>query len=111
MIKKIYKGEFINDFLNSQYKDNFTYNQLEDIFDYYEEMESDTGEEIKFDLSEIAYEFTSFDSIEECANHCRWKNSDEEEFDEDEDEDEFLEWLEEQTIIISKSDGIVIMDF
>ena len=49
---------FANTFQNSSRKDQFSYEALELIFDYIEQYESETGEEIEFDTIAICCEWS-----------------------------------------------------
>ena len=47
------------------YKNNFSYEGLGDLFDYLEELEDSTGEQIEFDPIAIACEFTEWENLDE----------------------------------------------
>ena len=62
----INKDQFRNWFRsNEQYKNNFSYEGLEALFDYLEEMEELTGEELEFDPVALCCEFEEYDTFEE----------------------------------------------
>jgi hypothetical protein len=62
----INKDQFINWFRsNEQYKNNFSYEGLSALFDYLEEMEESTGEELEFDPVALCCEFEEYDTFEE----------------------------------------------
>ena len=62
----INKNQFINWFRsNEQYKNNFSYEGLSALFDYLEEMEESTGEELEFDPVALCCEFEEYDNFEE----------------------------------------------
>ena len=62
----INKNQFINWFRsNEQYKNNFSYEGLSALFDYLEEMEESTGEELDFDPIALCCEYSEYDSFEE----------------------------------------------
>ena len=62
----INKDQFINWFRsNEQYKNNFSYEGLEALFDYLEEMEESTGEELDFDPVALCCEYSEYDTFEE----------------------------------------------
>jgi hypothetical protein len=64
MIKRINQSEFIDWFKKSDiYKNNFSYYGLVALFDYLEEYEETTGEEIEFDPIALCCEYTEFDSF------------------------------------------------
>lgn len=47
------------------YKNQFSYEGLEALFNYLEEYEEETGEEVEFDFIAICYDFTEYDNLEE----------------------------------------------
>ena len=50
MIEKVTRTRFINWFRQSDtYKDNFSFFAQASLYDYFEELEEDTGEKIEFD--------------------------------------------------------------
>jgi len=55
--------EFGKDFLNSIYKNNFSYEGLSSLYDYFVNLEDETGEEIEFDIIDICCNFTEYHSI------------------------------------------------
>jgi hypothetical protein len=52
------KQHFIDAFLTSSYRDNFSYDGLEILFDYLEQSENDCDAELEFDLVAIACDFS-----------------------------------------------------
>jgi hypothetical protein len=50
-------SDFTNAFRNSDRKDQFSYEALELIFDYLDDYERETGEEIEFDIIAICCEW------------------------------------------------------
>jgi hypothetical protein len=59
MYKSINVYQFRDSFLqNDTYKDNFTYDGLTVLFNWFEQLEQDQGQEIEFDLVAIACEFS-----------------------------------------------------
>jgi hypothetical protein len=57
MIQTLNFTTFANTFQNSSRKEQFSYHALELIFDYIEEYESETGEQIEFDMIGICCEW------------------------------------------------------
>ena len=73
--------------------DNFTYEGLKALFEYFEQYEEDTGTEIEFD------------PIAVCCEYSEYKNL--AEFQQDYSEDyESVEQIEEQTIIFPVLDSL-----
>jgi len=62
----INKDQFISWFRSSDtYKNNFSYEGLSALFDYLEEMEESTGEELDFDPVALCCEYSEYDTFEE----------------------------------------------
>ena len=58
--------QFRDAFLKSDtYKDNFSYEGLRVLFEYFEELEEDTGQEMELDVVAICCEFQEMDSVQE----------------------------------------------
>ena len=69
--------DFIDAFRNyfgGQYKTNFSYEGLKALFEWFEEYENDTGEEMELDVIAICCEFTEYESLkqynDEYGNEC-----------------------------------------
>jgi len=129
----IYEDDFISAFQTwqgGQYKNNFSIEGLHNLFEYLEEYEEDTGEEINFDMVAIACDYSEYEDKEEFIKEYKlseiqsfeeWK---EENDPEDEDaEEEYEKYLEEEleaylydnTILIkfgeTLDDGFIIQSF
>ena len=62
----INKDQFRNWFRSSeQYRRTFSYEGLSALFDYLEEMEESTGEELEFDPVALCCEYEEYDTFEE----------------------------------------------
>ena len=69
MKQYISKYHFTNWFLSSDtYKNNFSYEGLNSLFDYLEQFEEDMGEEIDFDPIAICCEYSEYENLEEIKN-------------------------------------------
>jgi len=75
--------------------ENFSYAGLDALFDYFEELESDIGEEIELDVIGICCDFTEYDSLEQAA----------EEYDLMPDE------LPDHTTVIEFDGGVIVQAF
>ena len=53
---------------SSNYKNNFSYEGLTALFEYFEELEDDCDEEIEFDMIAICCEYTEYDRLEDFAH-------------------------------------------
>ena len=66
MITHVTQSEFIDTFKQSELrKNNFSYDGLIALFEYLEDLEEDTGEQINFDMVSI------------CCDYSEYKNTDE----------------------------------
>ena len=64
MIQTLRLSDFTNAFRNSDRAEQFSYHALELIFDYIEEYERDTGEQIEFDLIALCCEWAELTAAE-----------------------------------------------
>lgn len=112
--------DFRDSFLSSDtYKDNFTYDGLTALFDYLEQYEEETGEEIEFDMVALACEYSEYESAWEAMEQYQPEDMpvEGEEGDDlveiqEKNEAEALRWLEENTTVIPvEGGGVIIQDF
>ena len=101
MYTRVTEDNFRNTFLTSDYKNNFSYNGLTALYDYFEELEADLGESIEFDLIAIACEYSELTIDELRDNYSVDKDID------------VIEYLQENTIVIEieNSDSVIIQDY
>ena len=105
MIDTINKYNFIDRFRSSDsYANNFSYEGLSALFDYLEDYEDDTGEQIEFDLVALCCDFTEYENLQEIKDNYS--------------DIESLEDLEGYTTVIpvynldgSLSDRLIIQNF
>lgn len=98
MKQTVYRSTFIDAFQAAR-PDNFTYAGLCALFDYLEEYEESTGQEIELDVVALCCEFTEFASFEEFCNSYS-------------DEWETIEDLQESaTVIMIDDESFIIQDF
>ena len=98
---------------SSNYKDNFTYDWLDALFDYFEQREEDIDEEIDFDMVAICCDYSEYESIQEAyeAYEVYGENFTTLSEDEEERNEIALEWLQDNTQVIIFDTGIIIQDF
>ena len=84
-------------------KDQFSYEGLEALFNWYEEYEEDTGEEVELDVIALCCDFTEYENLEEFrreyvnGNGCQY---------------ETLEDVQECTTVIDiEGGGFIIQQF
>lgn len=83
---------------------NFSYEGLQQLFDYFESYEDDTGEEIELDVIAICceYEETTIEQI------IRQHNIEADDIEDDEIEDHVFNYLAEHTSVIGRTDDSII---
>lgn len=106
---------------SSTYKNNFSYDWLDALFDYLEQYESETETELDFDIVSICCEYSEYESAIDAVNDHTGDAP--YLLDEDEaeglsllelsqaQEEKALEWLEYNTQVIIFDTGIIIQDF
>ena len=92
----INKDQFISWFRSSDtYRNNFSYEGLSALFNYLEEMEESTGEELEFDPIALCCEFSEYDSFYELvADYCPTE------------EDATIGYFEDRTTVLLIEEGI-----
>ena len=69
MITHVTQSEFIDTFRNSHsYKNQFSYDGLMALFEYLEEYEDSTDEQIQFDMIGLCCEYSEYSNIEDFIN-------------------------------------------
>jgi hypothetical protein len=92
--------DFERAFVDADRKDNFSYEALGLLFDYFESYEEETGEEIELDVIAICCEYSE-DTPEGIANNY-WSVDDLTQ-DEEELRDQVREYLEANTSIVGET--------
>ena len=102
---KVDKYEFVQAFRNAGrfegYNDNFSFEALHILFEYLEEYEDGAGEEMELDPIAICCDFaemTKEDLVSSFDLELNSLNS------EDEDDEEILEYLQENTSFVGKTE-------
>ena len=92
--------DFIKAFENHN---NFTYKGLVSLFNYFEQFEEETGEEIWLDVIYICCNYTEFSNIKELKENYYIPF---------EDEKKIREYLEDRTKVVSfEKDSIIIFRY
>ena len=100
MKQSVTRFDFVDWFRGSDtYKNNFSYNGLNSLFDYFEELEEDMGKEIDFDPIAICCEYSEYENLEEIKKTYNCSEN--------------YEDLENNTSIIKieNTDRLIIQDF
>ena len=106
MKKTINQYDFTEAFRIAGRGEQFSYDGLIALFDYLEQYEEETGEELELDAIALCCEWCEYKSCIEAA-----KELGETLEDEDEDEEEAHEWLLDQTPVICFDGGVIIANF
>jgi hypothetical protein len=68
MKQTVYKSDFHDAFIKMGRKENFSYAGLNALYDYLENLEDDTGEEMELDVIALCCEYTEYSDIAEFQN-------------------------------------------
>ena len=108
MKQSITFSQFVDAFHAYDRYDSFGYDGLRVIFDYLEDYENLTGDEIELDIIAICCDYNMM-SIEDIAKEYRIDVSD---VDEDDIEQYVLDYLNDNTIVLGRCvDGVVFQCF
>jgi len=99
MYQSITKSDFTSAFHRMNRGEQFSYKGLIALYDYLEQYEEDTGEQIELDVIAICCEYAEYESLEE--------------FQEDYGDDyQSIDEIEQVTTVISvDDDGFIILQF
>lgn len=124
MYTKITRSSFIDAFLQSNtYKDNFSYEGLDSLFDYLEDLEEQCDTPIEFDMIALCCDYSEYESIKEAYmqykseedynDFCEYKPWDNADIVKEIRDESALEYLEDRTTVIKVegTDKIIIQDF
>ena len=95
----------------------FSYEGFNALYDYLDEYSDEVGEDFKIDVIGLCCDFTEYSSWEKLYNNYSYSYNNEEESWEDTAQEDFMEWVNERTIVIKvtnyKNDivGIIIRNF
>jgi len=100
MIDTITKYSFQDAFHKMGRKDQFSYEGLDALFDYFEMLEEDTDQQIELDVIAICCEYSEYDSLKDFQNDYG-------------NEYESLEDIENNTTLIKIEDeeGFIVQQF
>ena len=74
IIQTVNKNQFIDNLLADDFA-SWTYEDAEALFDYYEELSEDLGEDVELDRVALRCEWTKADSIDEVMEEYDYINS------------------------------------
>ena len=98
---------FRNAFYKMGRKDSFSYGGLEILFDYLEELEQDTGEEMELDVISLCGEFTE-STIDDLISEYDIDISDCDPDDEEAIEETVLEYMNDHTTVCGMVYGVTL---
>ena len=101
MKKTIDLYEFRKEFEDYDRADNFSYAALDALYDYFEELEDETGEQIELDVIGICCDYHEYASLQEFREEQGYTEEDYPDMDS----------LREYTTVIEFDGGFVIQDF
>ena len=101
MYIRVTEDSFRDTFLTSANYNNFSYDGLTALYDYFEELEDELNESIEFDYISIAGEYSELTIDELRDNYSINKDID------------VIKYLQENTIVIKieNSDRVIIQDY
>jgi len=117
-MKKTIDFYTFSDSFRGERQDSFSYDGLKALFDYLEELEEGTGEEVELDPIGLCCEYSEYGTAKEALKdigglediNIDWEDKDEAK-DEEAIEEAALEYLENETILIRFDGGIIIGQF
>jgi len=93
--------EFRKEFEDYDRADNFSYAALDALYDYFEELEDDTGEQIELDVIGICCDYTEYASLQEFREEQGY----------DEEDYPDMDSLRDCTEVIEFDGGFIVQDF
>ena len=103
--------DFRDAFNDSGRGTQFSYNGLEALFDFIEEMDEGSGTETELDVIALCCDFSEHDSALACVTDLGYDFTPEEDDDEEEQEEAALEYLRDNTLVLEFSGGVIIQGF
>lgn len=102
-------------------ENHFSYEGFNALYDYLNEYSDSVGEDFKVDVIALCCDFTEYSDWEEIYNNYSYsynnKSKTFEELKEDNELSDFMEWVQDRTIVIEVTDyknnvvGIIIQNF
>jgi len=99
MKKSINESNFRDEFQNYNRQDNFSYKGLGALYEWLEQYEEDTGEEVELDVIALCCEYTEYENLEEFVGN----------YGEGYETIEDIEY--KTTVIMIDNDSFIIQDF
>ena len=109
MKQTINSYDFMDAFRTHGRQGQFSNDGLRALFEYLEQIEEDTGEEMELDVITLCCDFSEHATATEAATEHGWEAD--AEADGDDNEEAALEWLQDQTTVIPHKKGIIVQSF
>lgn len=106
----VYKHDFTEAFRRIR-PDNFSYAALRAMFDYFEQLEEEIGEEMELDVIAMCCDYAEYESAVNCIKENGYGFDLSEYDDDDEKEAAALEYLHDNTQVIEFDGGIITQAF
>lgn len=108
--------DFLSAWADSSRAEQFSRDALRALFEWIEDAERDTGEEMELDIIALCCDWTEWDTANEAARESGWKAPEQ---DDDESPDDYaervesdaLEWLEGETRVVEFDGGVLVLAF
>jgi hypothetical protein len=110
MKETLTQSQFVGRFLQIR-PDNFSADALCALFDYFEELEQDCGDEMEFDPVAVCCDYSEYPSARDALADMGYDDPTDPDEDEDTREGQALEWLRDNTQAIEFDGGIVVAGF
>jgi hypothetical protein len=110
MKQTVSETDFLDAFRAYGRADQFTRAGLIALYDYLEELEADTGEEVELDVIALCCDYSEYATALEAAKDLSDYEVDEA-LTEEETEADALAWLNEQTSVIEFDGGVIVAAF
>jgi hypothetical protein len=105
----INQSDFVSAFKgNLERKNQFSYGALRALFDYYEELEQQSGEEFELDVVAICCDWTEYDTASAAALAYGWETDEPEG---EPYEKEAFAYLCDKTQVINLDSAVVVLNF
>lgn len=104
MVQNVSKSMFMDAFNRYGRKDQFSYNALSELYDYYESLGEDLGEEVELDVIAICCDWTEYDDEGLVQDYGYLEGRDDYD-DEDDYFDAILNELNRRTFVIEVGKG------
>lgn len=89
--------------------ENFSYEALGALWEYYDQCEQDTGEELELDVVAICCDWTEYASVEEAAEAYGWEREEPQDERSDTNDRKAMEFLTDETTVLELSNGGVVV--